>query len=363
MRLGLTILGYALTGVVLWLAGWNDRVVDEGGAKHYGRVVEVRDESATLVVDGTPRTLRIRGPGDARIGLRSTFASLLERPGPALLGILLQLGATVVCILRWNVFLNGADLRTPAATTLRLGFVGAFFNNVLPAGAVGGDLVKAWYATRTHPERKPMAVVSVLADRGIGMFVIASVAAIAILFAPEGSRLETAKAVSFVFFALCVAFLGVLFWPGAQRALRIRSFADRLPGSATLLRLGQAFNVYGSRPGVVAKATLLGIAVHAQALAAFWFYGLSLGIRMEPMAVFVAIPVALMAASVPGMPGGWGVGNLAFFVALPAAGVPVGIAVALSVTYNLVQLLLSLPGGLFLGRFGPAAPSDRREEA
>jgi len=356
VRYLLTFLGYALTGVVLWLAGWSDRVVDEAGTKHYGRIVESTATTATLEsAGGSTRLLRIRAPGDARPGLKWTFAGLLRRPGPALVGILLQLGAAIACVLRWHVFVRGAGLEAGFGRTLRLGFVGMFFNNVLPAGAVGGDLVKAYLATREHPERKAMAVVSVLADRGIGMFVIASVAAVAVLFAPEGSRLETARALSFAFFALCVGFLGILFWQRAQRALRLRELARRLPFAATIGNLGAAFNVYGRRPRVVALAVLLGIAVHGQALAAFHFYGLALGSTLPLVAVLVAIPIALMAGSIPGLPGGWGVGNLAFYVALPAAGVPASVAVALSVTFNAVQMLLSLPGGLLLGKARAAA--------
>ena len=57
----------------------------------------------------------------------------------------------------------------------------------------------------------------------------------------------------------------------------------------------------------------------------------------------VAIPVAQILAAIPGLPGGWGVGDLAFFLCLPAVGVPPGQAVALFVTYCVAHTVISLP--------------------
>ena len=60
------------------------------------------------------------------------------------------------------------------------------------------------------------------------------------------------------------------------------------------------------------------------------------------------MPVAQMAGNIPGLPAGWGFGDMAFYFFLPAAGVPVSIAVSLSFAYRAVFMLLSLPGGLLV---------------
>ena len=41
--------GVALIALVLYLVGWNDRVVDKEGAEHVGRVVERTDKTAVLL--------------------------------------------------------------------------------------------------------------------------------------------------------------------------------------------------------------------------------------------------------------------------------------------------------------------------
>ncbi|MHC4670555.1 MAG: hypothetical protein ACYTFD_19400 [Planctomycetota bacterium] len=71
---------------------------------------------------------------------------------------------------------------------------------------------------------------------------------------------------------------------------------------------------------------------------------------MSVIAIGVAVPVAQILSAIPALPGGWGVGDFAFFTFLPEAGVAAATAVAVSFTYRLLQTLLALPGGLWLGR-------------
>ena len=72
------------------------------------------------------------------------------------------------------------------------------------------------------------------------------------------------------------------------------------------------------------------------------------GERVTARARYCGILASRLTPAIPALPGGWGVGDAAFFAFLPAAGVPAGKAVALSLTYRLVHTLLSLPGGLWL---------------
>ena len=81
--------------------------------------------------------------------------------------------------------------------------------------------------------------------------------------------------------------------------------------------------------------------------------GEALGVTMSLFAVAAAVPVAQMVSAVPGLPGGFGVGDLAFVALLPEAGVAAGTALALSFTYKIVHLLVALPAGFWLRRYRP----------
>ncbi|MHC4341304.1 MAG: lysylphosphatidylglycerol synthase transmembrane domain-containing protein [Planctomycetota bacterium] len=342
--------GIALIAAVLWLAGFQDRVVDAEGNEHRGRV-ESRTESAVLLqMDEGLRTIPIRDARDVRLGLLSTFATLAKRPGVALLGLGLHIAAILAILLRWHLLLRGADLAMPYRTVLRLGWIGQFFSNVLPGGIAGGDVVKALYLTRAHPRRKARAVVTIVADRALGLVVLCAIALVALLFAPAGSALEAARA-TVLWIALGAAILLVLFYSSRVRAaLGLPRLARRLPFRGMLDEIGQALVLYARRPRALAGAGAAALVGHALILAAFAAYGRALGDALPAMALFVAIPVAQILAAVPGLPGGWGVGDFAFFICLPAVGVPPGQAVALSITYRVAHTLISLPGGLMLVR-------------
>jgi uncharacterized membrane protein YbhN (UPF0104 family) len=85
-------------------------------------------------------------------------------------------------------------------------------------------------------------------------------------------------------------------------------------------------------------------------LVAFYFYAGALGSWLTLLAVGAAIPVAQILSAIPGLPGGWGIGDYAYLTFLPAAGVAPATAVALSFTYRTLHTLLSVPGALMLGR-------------
>jgi uncharacterized membrane protein YbhN (UPF0104 family) len=340
-------LGLVLIGVVLWLVGWQDRVRDAEDELHHGHVILQTETEVVLELDGERRTFE--RPREVDRGLRSALRNFTDAPGWALLGALSLLVSAALMQVRWGVMLHGAGLDTPWRQIFRLGWIGLLFSQVIPAGQVGGDLVKAAAITRHHPEARAQAVVSVLAERGIGLFVLCLAALAGVFVAPGGSRIALARTVVLVFFAVSVGFLVLISWPRLRRALRIRRLVARLPLATSV---GEAFCVYGSRPAVLARSVAAGLAVHVFFLGFFYCAGRALGAEIGVFALLVAIPVAQMAGNLPGLPAGWGVGDLAFFFFLPAAGVPAGTAVALSFSFRMVFMLLSLPGGLLL--------SDRR---
>lgn len=70
---------------------------------------------------------------------------------------------------RWFVLVRALDLPFTLRNAFRLGMVGTFYNTFLP-GAIGGDLVKAFFIAKGQPDRKAAAVSTVVADRALGLF-------------------------------------------------------------------------------------------------------------------------------------------------------------------------------------------------
>jgi uncharacterized membrane protein YbhN (UPF0104 family) len=357
-RLAATAAGAALVTVALALVGWNDRVVDARGETHRGRLVDLPEGALARDAHGAAAPVRegdtvLRtatgdrrfGPDEVRTvrpGLKTAFRPLASRPELALLGLALHLGAIVLVHVRWGLLLRGAGLRTPMGLVLRLGWIGQLFASLLPGGIATGDVVQSFYVAREHPGQWPRAVSTVVLDRAIGLFVLALIALLAALLAPGETRLAAARPVLGALVALgLVAFLLLL-----VPRLRPRG----LPLPRLVREAGQALDLYRGRYGTVLAAALLAVLSHALLLGAFALYAMALGHRPSPFAVLVAIPVAQMLSAIPGLPGGFGAGDLAFVALLPEAHVPAATALALSFTYRILHLLLALPAGFLLLR-------------
>lgn len=79
---------------------------------------------------------------------------------------------------RLHGLLRLQSVDTPFAAVHRLVWVGQFFNAFLPGGA-GGDLARAYYLARDHPGRRAAALCALVADRLLGLTLLAVLAALA----------------------------------------------------------------------------------------------------------------------------------------------------------------------------------------
>lgn len=353
-------LGLALIVAVLWLVGWQDSVTTPDGETLRGTIVEIVPEQEVRIRDeqGVEHTVPNPAADAVHQGLRSTFRGLAEAPQFALLGIALQLLAVIIIALRWGVLLDGAGLGLPLRSVFRLSWIGHFLGTVIPGGLASGDVLKALYVAKERKATRTRALVTAFTDRVLALLVLGAIAATALLLVRSGPRFETARTVLFLLMG-AGALVALLFYSAGIRAvLRIHHLTNKLPFPGVVNEIKKALLLYRHRPRHVLATLALAAVGHLLILAAFWCYGRALGVWVPPIAIFVAIPVAQVLSSIPGLPGGWGFGDFAFYFFLPAAGVAAGPAVALSITFRLVQTLLGLPGGLMLSRRKTPADSE-----
>ena len=310
-----------------------------------------------------------------------------------MLGSLCLLLATCLSIVRWFMLMRSVGVETTAWTIFRLGWIGVFFNNVLP-GLTGGDLAKAVYATRDHPNQRTDAVISVIVDRIIGIVALALIAAAVIPF--DLSRYGQVAVLIYGF--LAAAALGALVTLSRRVKSRLRAsptvawllavargvaergrrLAERFgkrprptgaPRESLLGKVDRAVSIYRHRLGTLTVAMAMSIVVHMLLIVGMYFFGEALaagahdggGGMTEDMRSQLAnldalhlsaycsiIPIIMIVSSLPLAPGGWGVGESAFMYFFRLAGVGVAAATALSLTFRLTTMLISLIGGVFM---------------
>lgn len=355
VRWVLRLAGLGLVAFVLATqVRWQDALTRADGSVLTGRVAaagegfRVTTDQGVLEVpasDVAQRDLGGRRVPDVVLGLPSLAARLAGRL-PAVGLVLLLLGAAVVLTAwRWQRLVGALDLLLPFAQAVRLSFVGLFFNIAVP-GATGGDVVKAFYTARVlgAPTR---AVVSVFVDRVLGLFALVLLAGGAVLLAPPHAAYATPARLVVGCLAAAVAGGAVVLSRRLRRALGLTALARRLPFGHVWTEIDAALRLYRGRPLEVAIAIALSLGNHVGIVAGAWLLAGALGIHDLGFApLLVVVPLATLVSAVPLLPGGWGVGEVAYAWLLTPFGVAPTEAVSLSVLLRLASLVVGLPGGV-----------------
>lgn len=303
--------------------------------------------------------------------------SSIDRGG-WVVGLAIVFVANVLAMLRWHLLMRSVGLNSTPWIALRLGFLGVFFNNVVP-GLTGGDLVKAVYVTRENPEQRAAAVVSVIVDRAIGIVALALIAAVVIPFDFE----SYGQAAVGIYGFLAAAGVGAVLVLSRRAKARLRSLLARFgvssqkAGAGLLGKLDQAVSMYRDRTRLLALAVLMSVTVHMLIIVALSVFGEALtdgGLAaldagtfelqegadavtrraellslhdMQLDAYCSVVPIIMIISALPIAPAGWGVGEAAFVYFFSTVGVVSTDATALSFTYRLTAMLVSLLGGVF----------------
>jgi hypothetical protein len=242
-----------------------------------------------------------------------TFAELAERPkhwDMLAAALAVSLVATLITFVRWQALVRAVGIPFALRDALRLSFLGYLLNFVSP-GSVGGDLFKALFLVREHPNHRGAAIASVLADRVMGLFSLMLLCSGAILaFDQLHAPNEIIRDICWGVLACTLtgaAGLAVLLWPGFTQGRLARWLR-------TTGRLGRVFNSlltaverYRSRPGVLVAGTLAGVVAQAGFTLSVYLVARGISNQVPSLADHLIIaPLAMLAGALPFAFGGLG---------------------------------------------------------
>ena len=272
--------------------------------------------------------------------------------------------------LRWRRALVVQGLSIGVAEVLRVSFVAHFFNAFL-LGSTGGDVVKAWCASRWTRERRAEAALSVLVDRLVGTLALLLFAAAmapmawraadgSVLFHahrsyPAVAALVGAMAVVAMVLVLVAFFTGWLSpGRGAWRLLH------RMRGGDSLARALAACRLFGRNPRYLVESTAYSLAINVAIVATFLFIASGLGLAVPQRVLWFVVPAVVCVAALPITPSGLGVREhlMVSLLAIPEfPGVRHGEALALALLAYSANLAWSAVGGVvYLCRPGSPRP-------
>jgi uncharacterized protein (TIRG00374 family) len=298
--------------------------------------------------------------------------TLLDGPiefGALAFAALLVATALSLQLFRWYILIRALDLPFSLRNTFRLGMVGVFYNTFLP-GSVGGDLLKAYFIAKEHPERKARAIATVIADRALGLFgLILFVAALGslawsggderIIATPALQRLI--KLMAGIAVGSILGFLALGYLP--ER--RVERFARRLKWFP---KIGKSlaelwFTLVTYRQRMRAVALCVGLSALSHFALVFAFHSAS---RVFPPANpaeqaslaehMVVAPIGFIVQALPVSPGGVGVGEAAFAWLYKISGRPQSRGVISRLSLRVVEWIIGLIGYLVYLRMKKELP-------
>ena len=349
-------------GLLCWVVSgvhWRDYVQRADGKTF--RVVSHGREGLRVAAEEGIRTAE---PGQfvavkgqvVRPGLAETLGRL--RLPLYLLAAAILTGQLTLMGVRWWYLMRFQKLTVPLPATIRLMYVGHFFNFFLP-GSTGGDVVRAYLATKRTSSRT-VAVATVLLDRFAGLSGMALLAGVMTLATWGDPRSRQAAVAVGATVAIILAAGAVLFSRRVGRMLRLDALIDRLPRSGNFRIAIRTLRDLPQDPPATAVVGAITVSVHLLLASGIACMGKALGLPVPIGLYFLFVPVIYILAALPISIGGLGVTE-GMYVVFFAQGAQVDISavVALSLLARFTPMLLSLPGLAFwLAQRGADGPTE-----
>ena len=287
-----------------------------------------------------------------RHGPPALAATLGGVSAPAFAAALALMGAMLCAgTIRWRIVLRAQGLDLPFGHALRISLIAHFFNAFL-LGTAGGDVAKAYYAARETHHKKTEAVLTVFADRLIGLWAMLLFGGLMILPNLALLRrpgLRTVCALLLAMLAAASLFVFLAFRGGVSKAWSgAREWLRRLPKGDWLERTLESCRQFGRSPWFVTRTLAWSMLVNLLMVTQFYVLAVGLGLQVSPLALGLVVPVVICLAALPISPSGLGVRENLFvhLLAVPAIAVPATPALSLSLLAYAASLAWSLLGGL-----------------
>jgi uncharacterized protein (TIRG00374 family) len=257
------------------------------------------------------------------------------------MALLLFLAGSLVRAYRWGTLVWSLGIQVSWWRLVALYFVGSFFSLFLPTG-LGGDAVKMYELSRDDGKAAE-AISSVVVDRFVGLFVLFSLAVLALI---GGYRLvgsEVLIAIAGVFVA-CLIALTLLLQRRWIETWGRRLGLDRLLGRIRILReLYASVRLY--RTVDLLRATAASVVWNLMLIFGNYLLGLAVGVDLSLYYYFLFIPIISVLLMLPSI-GGLGIREGAYVLLFSQVGVANSQALALAFAFDVVLLINGLIGAL-----------------
>lgn len=256
------------------------------------------------------------------------------------IGLPLSLGMAF----RLKLLMAGQNIDLPIKDYIYLTFIGFFFNNFFPT-AIGGDIVKAHYASK-KTNNTSASYAAILADRLLGSLSCLSIAFVGILLL--GKELNNEKIIWAITLMLAAMVIFIMLLLNEKRRsfpLPIffkKGFFNKVRHG--LSKLYTAINFYRHSTSLLIKTYLLALFMHTCTVLSIYFFILCIGGKIIFFKLLLIIPLIWALSMLPSL-NGLGVREGAFVYFLKGD-MGAELAFTVSLLWLGVIILYSVIGGI-----------------
>ncbi len=274
-----------------------------------------------------------------RIDLNATVGLMAATDWRSVLGIVgVMVLQVIVAVFRWYRIMISKGVHISVRRSARYFWLGLFFNQLLPS-SIGGDAIRGYCLVRDG-QSVGRATLSVLLDRILGMAGLVVLIALAIPYAMNLiNNPEMQWGMMSALLVVIAGFIAILFIDIFTR--RFSSWRV-MKGLTTLA--SDARQLLGSRQGL--GLVLFSVLIHILSIVVVGMLSSALSIKVDWIALTVIVPITTLLITIPLSIAGWGVREGVMVVGLGYVGIAPEEALALSILYGLLTLVVALPGVL-----------------
>ena len=261
--------------------------------------------------------------------------------------------------IRWHWLMQMLGIRMSRARALVLNMVGAFYSTFMP-GSTGGDVVKAYYASkfttlRTH------AVMSVVVDRVIGLVALIILGGVMAAWQYQIPECREVAVICGLIVLATIAGLTILCNTTLRRMTGLDFIISRFPMQQQVHSALAAVEAYRLKPWQLLTTVVMTFPVHITGIISAMFIGTAFNLPLPLMYYWAAVPVIVLVGSIPISPQGAGVMELLALQLTKGYGTTAGQAFAWTMSFRLIQMAWNMTGGLFVLFGNYHAPSGQEQ--
>lgn len=258
-----------------------------------------------------------------------------------LLGTLLLAAQIPVAAWRWALILKELGFQMRGALAVRLVVMGLFLSQVLP-GAVAGDAFRVWLTMKTGCSVKH-SVNSVTLDRLVMLATLFLLAGLIILCVPNLPPILQQPLLALILVAVTLFGISLVM------------LADRFPAVLNRWRVFRAVGYLAMDSRAVLlnwrgglALLILSVGSYINMSGCMYLFALALGQSVDFWIFFLCSLPVILVSILPLSIGGWGTREVTAIAILASIGVEPVSAVLISALFGTGNILISLPGAIFL---------------